>query len=228
MANRPGLWAKLADYLGFGPEEEEYFEDSAGQEAAAEEEWQAEIKRPTERKNVVPITAIPPKQAPFKVLVVEPRSFEEVQTIVDQMRARRPIILNLEALDKDLAQKILNFLNGAIYALGGETQRVAQGIFFFAPQGVDISTMGRGLTGQAIGGGSVDLPSAVLERLTGVAERDALLGPTEAKSGGDLRGLRDRTEGAPEERSFDPGLIARATGRDRTAKETNRFDWRNS
>lgn len=217
MANRPGLWAKLADYLGFGPEEEEYLEESAEQEAAAEEEWQAEIKRPvSERKNVVPITAIPPKAAPFKVLVVEPRSFEEVQTIVDQMRARRPIILNLEALDKDLAQKILNFLNGAIYALGGETQRVAQGIFFFAPQGVDISTMGRGLTGQAIGGGSVDLPSAVLERLTGVSEREALLGPTEAKPG------------VAEERSFDPGLIARATGRDRATKETNRFDWRNS
>jgi cell division inhibitor SepF len=216
MAHKPGIFAKLADYLGFGPEEDEYQDDPAGQEAAAEEEWQSEIKRPTERKNVVSITAVPPKQAPFKVLVVEPRSFEEVQTIVDQMRARRPIILNLEALDKDLAQKILNFLNGAIYALGGETQRVAQGIFFFAPQGVDISTMGRGLTGQAIGGGSVDLPPGVLERLAGPAEREALLGPSESKPG-------------LEERTYDPGLIARATGRDRTVtKESGRFDWRNS
>ena len=96
----------------------------------------------------------------MKVVVVEPRSFEEVQTIVDQMKARRPVILNLESLDKDLAQKILNFLNGAIYALNGETQRVSAGIFFYAPPGVDVSTMGRGLTGTAIGGGAVDLPPA--------------------------------------------------------------------
>jgi cell division inhibitor SepF len=219
MANKPGLWAKLVDYLGFGPEEEEWQEEEevAAESAAAEEEWPADIKRSTERKNVVPITAVPPKQAPFKVLVVEPRSFEEVQTIVDQMRARRPIILNLESLDKDLAQKILNFLNGAIYALGGETQRVAQGIFFFAPQGVDISTMGRGLTGQAIGGGSVDLPTEVLERLTGAAERESILGPVESKPF--IAGERP---------AFDPGLLARATGRDqKTERNLNRFDWRN-
>lgn len=176
MVNKKGLWSKLVDYLGFGPEEEEFDEEEEEQElASAIDEWPADIKRPVDRRApVVPITSAAsagPRQASFKVLVVEPRSFEEVQTIVDQMRARRPVILNLESLDKDLAQKILNFLNGAIYALGGETQRVAQGIFFFAPQGTDISTMGRGITGTAIGGGAVDLPPGVLEKLTGVTER---------------------------------------------------------
>lgn len=167
---KKNLWAKLVDYLGFGPEDEE-FEDDISEPAAAQEEWPADIRRPADRRApVVPISSAPQKPSGgFKVLVVEPRSFEEVQTIVDQMRARRPVILNLEALDKDLAQKILNFLNGAIYALGGETQRVAQGIFFFAPQGTDIATMGRGITGTAIGGGAVDLPPTILEKLTGSA-----------------------------------------------------------
>ncbi len=218
MPKQEGLWKKLVDYLGFGPEDDE-FEDEMEEAEAQAEEW-PEIKRTpvAERRSapVVPINSIPSKQTTFKVLVVEPRSFEEVQTIVDQMRSRRPIILNLESLDKDLAQKILNFLNGAIYALNGETQRVAQGIFFFAPQGTDISTMGRGLTGTAIGGGAVDLPPGVLERLTGVSAREEV--------------------GATRSANFvtreESDLLVRATGRplpeaDRTAEARPKFDWRN-
>ncbi|HWI63715.1 MAG TPA: cell division protein SepF [Symbiobacteriaceae bacterium] len=220
MSKQDGLWRKLVDYLGFGPEEDEFEEAVDEEEARAEEVWPADIKRPAERRNapVVPITAAPQRQPQggFKVLVVEPRSFEEVQTIVDQMRARRPVILNLESLDKDLAQKILNFLNGAIYALNGETQRIAQGIFFFAPQGVDISTMGRGLTGTAIGGGAVDLPPGILEKLTGVSARDELAVTRSA-------GYVSREEA---------DLLVKATGRGLVEEKPNpesrpRFDWRN-
>lgn len=215
MPNKPGLWNKLVDYLGFGPEEDE-FEEEEVEEAAAPPVWQEEQRRnaaPERRAPVVPITAVPQKQTAFRVMVVEPRSFEEVQTIVDQMKAKRPVILNLESLDKDLAQKILNFLNGAIYALGGETQRVAAGIFFYAPPGTDVSTMGRGLTGTAIGGGAVDLPPGVLEKLTGI------LSP-EAPAGRGSLGSREEND-----------LLIRATGRrdelERKLGDRPKFDWRN-
>lgn len=221
MANKKGLWSKLVDYLGFGPEDEEFDEEEEEEEELAPtlDEWPADIRRPVDRRApVVPITSAvsaAPKQSGFKVLVVEPRSFEEVQTIVDQMRARRPVILNLESLDKDLAQKILNFLNGAIYALGGETQRVAQGIFFFAPQGTDISTMGRGITGTAIGGGAVDLPPGVLEKLTGVTERV----PARDEA------LFTRTSFAPR---GEQDLLIRATGKGETQEGSRpKYDWRN-
>jgi cell division inhibitor SepF len=172
VEKKKGLWNKLVDYLGFGPDEDDY-DDDKEESSVLPEEWPADIKRsPDRRAQVVPITAGSQKNMGFKVLVIEPRSFEEVQTIVDQMRLRRPVILNLESLDKDLAQKILNFLNGAIYALGGETQRVSTGIFFFAPQGTDITTMGRGITGTAIGGGAVDLPPGVLDKLAGLAVKE--------------------------------------------------------
>ncbi len=214
MPRNEGLWRKLADYLGFGPEEDE-FEDEL-EEAGVADDWPEDIKRPAERRApVVPISAAPQRQTSMKVLVVEPRSFEEVQTIVDQMRARRPVILNLESLDKDLAQKILNFLNGAIYALGGETQRVAAAIFFYAPQGVDISTMGRGLTGTAIGGGAVDLPPGLLEKLTGAAARED---PSVSRPSSHL--TREEAD-----------LLIRATGHrsgpERFGSEGRRFDWRN-
>ncbi len=214
MPNKPGLWNKLVDYLGFGPEEDEFEEEEVIEEAATAPMWEEPRRAPApeRRAPVVPITAAPQKQTSFRVMVVEPRSFEEVQTIVDQMKAKRPVILNLESLDKDLAQKILNFLNGAIYALGGETQRVAAGIFFYAPPGVDVSTMGRGLTGTAIGGGSVDLPPGVLEKLTGILSPEATVS----------RSLSSREES---------DLLIRATGRkesdERRTGERSKFDWRN-
>jgi len=191
VEKKRGLWNKLVDYLGFGPDEDE-FEDESEEAATLPEEWPADIKRsPDRRAQVVPITAAPQKHIGFKVLVVEPRSFEEVQTIVDQMRARRPVILNLESMDKDLAQKILNFLNGAIYALGGETQRVSTGIFFFAPQGTDIATMGRGITGTAIGGGAVDLPPGVLEKLAGLPGKEDGTGFRSADHGNERQPVED-------------------------------------
>lgn len=160
-----GMWKGILRFFGLGPDEEEEAEAQAGglpqaAAAAAEpEDFDLRARRQpgAVASNVVPLQA-GPKQ--FKVLVVEPRAFEEVQTIVDQLRQRRPVILNVEALDKEQAQRILNFLGGAIYALNGETQRVSSGIFIFAPANVDIATMGRGLTGTAMGGAEADASPA--------------------------------------------------------------------
>lgn len=176
--SKGGLWGKFLDYLGFGPEEHwEEEEASAEQDEAAAAEAQGLAYQPVRKgapsptalqskAPVVPITAAPTQRQSFKVLLVEPRSFEEVQTIADQLRSRRPVILNLEHIEKDnkdVAQRILNFLSGATYALGGSSQRISNAIFFFAPQGVDVGTMGRGFTGAAMGGGSTD--SALAELL---------------------------------------------------------------
>jgi len=159
-----GWWNKVMHAFGFGPEDAEYIEVAdeehvalAAPETVAMDDH-ADIygaKGAAARRGT--LVSLPGQtRASFKVLVVEPRSFDEVQTICDQLKSRRPVILNLEGLDKDLAQRILNFLNGAVYALGGETQRVSTSIFFFAPPGTDVGTLGRGYTGTAMGGGALD------------------------------------------------------------------------
>lgn len=156
-----GWWDRFLRFVGFGPDD-----DGEDVEVAATAEEREEERRPVRTRpaaqgpNVVNLASRhgqgPGAAQPFKVLVVEPRQFEDVQGIVDQLRGRRPVILNLEQVDKETAQRILNFLNGAIYALGGDTQKVSSGIFFFAPQGVDVANLGRGLSGAAIGGASYD------------------------------------------------------------------------
>ena len=76
---------------------------------------------------------------PFKLVVIEPEGFDECPKLVDSLKSRKPIIINLEKIDSDTAKKIFDFLSGATYALNGNVQKVANNIFVFAPDNVDIT-----------------------------------------------------------------------------------------
>jgi cell division inhibitor SepF len=82
----------------------------------------------------------------FKLVVIEPKSFEECPKLVDSLKGRRPVIINLETIETETAKKIFDFLSGATYALNGNVQKVANNIFIFAPESVDIAASqdGRG------------------------------------------------------------------------------------
>lgn len=75
----------------------------------------------------------------FKLVVTEPKGFEECPRLVDSLKSRKPVIINLEKMDSDIARKIFDFLSGATYALNGNVQKVANNIFIFAPDNVDVA-----------------------------------------------------------------------------------------
>lgn len=75
----------------------------------------------------------------FKMVVVEPSGFDESPRLVDNLKAKKPVIINLENLETDTARKIFDFLSGATYALNGNVQKVANNIFVFVPENVDVS-----------------------------------------------------------------------------------------
>lgn len=75
----------------------------------------------------------------MKVVIYEPTDFDEVTGIVDNLKNRKPVVINLENLETDLAKKFFDFLNGAIYALDGNIQKVSAGIFLLAPNNVEIA-----------------------------------------------------------------------------------------
>lgn len=78
-------------------------------------------------------------QIQFKMIVIEPKGFDECPKLVDSLKAKKPVIINLEKLDTDTARKMFDFLSGATYALNGNVQRVANNIFLFAPENVDVT-----------------------------------------------------------------------------------------
>ena len=81
------------------------------------------------------------QSGPFKMVVIEPKSLDECRKLVDNLRARKPVIINLEKVETDLARKMFDFLSGATYALRGNIQRINQNIYLFAPHNVNIKAM---------------------------------------------------------------------------------------
>lgn len=75
-----------------------------------------------------------------EVLVVEPRQFEESVEIVDHLRNRKSVLLNLHMLDNEQSQRVVDFLSGATWAIDGHQQRIGDGVFLFAPASVTISS----------------------------------------------------------------------------------------
>ena len=77
--------------------------------------------------------------AQMNVVLFNPKNFDETTNIVDTLKNRKPVVMNISELDKDLGRKIFDFCSGALYALDGHIQQVAKGIFILAPQNVDIT-----------------------------------------------------------------------------------------
>jgi len=75
----------------------------------------------------------------WKMVVNEPTDFNDCPKLVDSLKAKKPVIINLENTETDVARKIFDFLSGATYALNGNVQKVANNIFIFAPENVDVS-----------------------------------------------------------------------------------------
>jgi cell division inhibitor SepF len=76
----------------------------------------------------------------LNLVVTEPKSFDECPTLVNSLKARKPIIINLEKIETDTAKKIFDFLMGATYALNGNMQKIANNIFVFVPENISVTS----------------------------------------------------------------------------------------
>jgi len=70
--------------------------------------------------------------ASVNIVLVEPRSYEESTEIVQHLKQRKSVILNLQQLDQDTSMRVLDFVSGATYAMDGTQERVGNGVFIFA------------------------------------------------------------------------------------------------
>ncbi len=73
-----------------------------------------------------------------KMVLLEPRAYSESQQIADHLKSRNTVVVNLKRVTSDQAKRIVDFLSGTIYALGGDLQKIGGGIFLCTPNNVDI------------------------------------------------------------------------------------------
>lgn len=75
-----------------------------------------------------------------EVVVMEPRSFEEMPQAIQALRERKSVVLNLTMMDPDQAQRAVDFVAGGTYAIDGHQERVGESIFLFTPNCVAVVT----------------------------------------------------------------------------------------
>lgn len=157
MAN---ILNKIGDMI-FGPEdyddeemtaeeETEEKEEKRGMDLFRREEPKAEIKKDDfsrsykkeddfsrtygKKGKVVNITST----TQFEVVVLQPESFEEAKDIADNLKAKKPVIDHLEKIEKEQARRMVDFVSGSSYALGGDIQKISNMIFLVTPYTVGI------------------------------------------------------------------------------------------
>ena len=75
----------------------------------------------------------------MEVCVIKPTTADDSREITDTLLNNRTVVLNLEGVDVDVAQRIIDFTSGASYAIGGNLQKISHYIFIITPASVDIS-----------------------------------------------------------------------------------------
>ncbi len=74
-----------------------------------------------------------------KLVLLEPRAFSETQQIADQLKNRNTVVVNLKRVTSEQAKRIIDFLSGTIYAIGGDLQKIGGGIFLCTPNNVKVN-----------------------------------------------------------------------------------------
>lgn len=121
---------KLTGFLGINEQEFENEIDEAIPTQADDDS----ITYSSKRSKVVNIHTT----TQLKVVVIQPTNYQDAQEIADHLKSKKPVVVNLEKLDREIAVKIVNFLSGAVYALGGSMQKISNGILLLAPYNVGI------------------------------------------------------------------------------------------
>lgn len=160
-----GVMDKFLNYMKLNEEDDDFYDDDYYDEEAAEEKSKKQpvIKDETAPEEEKSIKKAAPKVTPMRqtkkagngmeVCVIKPTSIEDAREITETLLANRTVVLNLEGLDVDIAQRIIDFTSGSCFAISGNLQKISHYIFIINPAIVDISG-----DFQEILSGSFDVP----------------------------------------------------------------------
>lgn len=98
-------------------------------EATAEEEYYSTSREKYSEENGT---------AGSKMMLLEPRAYSESQQIADYLKSRNAVVVNLKRVTPDQAKRIVDFLSGTLYAIGGDLQKLGGGIFLCTPNNVNV------------------------------------------------------------------------------------------
>lgn len=142
------LFGRLMDSMRVNSDEEddEYFEEEEYTEKPQkrlpslirkrdEEEEEEESKPRLFSRKVAPVK----KSGSLEVALVKPSVFDDAKTIVDDLLYGKAVVLNMEGINTEVAQRIIDFTSGATYSMNGKLQKISNYIFIITPESVSLS-----------------------------------------------------------------------------------------
>ena len=97
----------------------------------------------------------------MEVCVVKPTSIEDAREITETLLNNRTVVLNLEGIDVELAQRIIDFTSGSCFAISGNLQKISRYLFIITPSTVDISGDFQNILTGTFGGGITEGPQQI-------------------------------------------------------------------
>jgi cell division inhibitor SepF len=130
------LKSKFKNYFFLEDEDYDYKEEELNQEEPEQVKQQTKQHSQTQKQNVVSLQSV---QKSSKVILMEPRVYAEAQDIADHLKNRRAVVVNLQRIEQDQARRIVDFLSGTVYAIGGDIQKIGSNIILCTPDNVEVS-----------------------------------------------------------------------------------------
>lgn len=125
---------KIRNKMGANQDTEEYVEEPA---TPVQEEEPEENRQQAD--NVVDFKNKAKTASQMKVMVIEPVSFDDAQQVADHIRNHKPVVVNFENTNGDIAKRIIDFISGTTYALSGDIKKVGKNVFMCAPDNVSVN-----------------------------------------------------------------------------------------
>lgn len=135
------LWDNVKNFMGI--ENSDFEDDTVAPEQANEAAQQEEFYEPQPKKEPRIFQADRKSRnmsvaSQMQVVIVKPDHFEDVTMIADHLNAKKSVVLNLEAANRETSRRIIDFISGVAYANKGSIRRVANSTFMIAPSDVDV------------------------------------------------------------------------------------------
>ena len=129
--------------------EEEVFEEDEFAPSYKKKEQTVPVAMPNERsfwneregsKNTkTNLVTIPTRDQAMEMILIKATSYDDLQDIAYNIKNRKVVVVNFEDMDKEIAQRMVDFLSGSVYALDGQPKKVSGGTFIFSSSTVDLS-----------------------------------------------------------------------------------------
>lgn len=134
------VFSKVKSLLGFDEYDEGYddYEVDEYESETGEEEDSIEPVI-TSKKNVNNKVVNIHTSSSIKVTITKPVDYEEATEICEALKNRRIVLVNTTALELKIAQRLLDFISGSCYALGGELQQIEKGVYLLSPSNVEVT-----------------------------------------------------------------------------------------